>query len=73
MNPLEQSLLGAHLPLLLRSSVDAPLPDGAIIISVTHVASVAWSRHALTQLLQDPRVLLNLSIKIKINSDITTF
>ena len=61
--PLEKSFLGANLPLLLGLPIDAPLSQGAVIVSAACVSSpTARTGETLAELLQNPSVLLDLEI-----------
>ena len=64
LDPLEQSLLGADLPLLLGLPGGAALPHGPVVISPRGVSSPLHTRtgETLSELLQDPGVLLDLEI-----------
>ena len=65
LHPLEQRFLGAHLPLLLGLPVDAPLPQGAVIVSAACVSSpTTRTGETLAELLQNPSVLLDLEIGV---------
>ena len=63
--PLEKSFLGANLPLLLGLPIDAPLSQGAVIVSAACVSSpTARTGETLAELLQNPSVLLDLEIGV---------
>ena len=67
LDPLQQRFLGAHLPLVLRLPVDAPLSDGAVILSPAGVASPTGTGEPLAELLQNSSVLLDLEIKMNVS------